>query len=148
MGKTKVADALATAARTRDDDHLGDVLCHYGNQMSTEDLQRVFREEVPCLLEPLDLLWLLRRITQSDAEFERRRDVMLDSLTADLVACGFEPGVHFSLVPDKDAGRAVLTAEKVWQRVKSSLTIRAIQHFRCFVRTPSTDGKSACFASA
>ena len=122
--------AAADAVRSRDSRALQYAIA--GSTEPRQQTQQLFREELPMLLDPPDLLWLLQEMT-SPEEFERNRDTMLDALSEDLCRNGYVPGIDFSILPSEYSGKTVHVNARCWEDVQQQLSPRALQHYRCFV---------------
>jgi hypothetical protein len=123
--------AAADAVRSHDSFALKSAIAQ-----STAPRQRtkqLFREELPMLLNPPDLLWLLQEMT-SPEQFAANRDHMIAALFDDLCRAGYVPGIHFSVLEDDDAGKAVHVKPAVWDAMRQQLSPRALQHYSCFIR--------------
>lgn len=132
MNQPFVADAVQ-AARDKDSSSLKEALRRSVEHTSVKQTQHLFREVVPLYLGPIDLLWLLKEITDKQG-FADNRDQMLESLAHDLTTAGFQPGRDFSYAPDDQTGRAIVMSKLVWDTVRENISDRAAQHYRCFVR--------------
>lgn len=122
----------AQAVRSQDSDALRKAIARSSSRTSVINTQRLFREELPLMLGPDDLLWLLQEMTDSKG-FAEKRDQMIDALCSDLCKNGYVPGVDFSISPDARTGRAVHCSASVWNSVCENLSQRAVQHYRVFV---------------
>ena len=122
--------AAADAVRSHDPTALKRALAQ--STASREQTKHSFREELPLLLNPPDLLWLLQEMT-SPEEFEAKRDHMITALCDDLCRNSYVPGNHFSVLADNTSGKTVHITQSVWDSMQQHLSPKALQHYKCFI---------------
>lgn len=122
--------AAADAVRSHDPLALRQAIAQ--STASRQHTKQLFREELPLLLNPPDLLWLLQEMTTPE-QFAANRDHMIDALCDDLCRNHYVPGIHFSVLEDDASGKTVHICQSAWDEMQQHLSLKAIQHYRCFV---------------